>query len=77
MPRESLPIDADLLATLVAPRTHEPLRIGTAAELRAAQKVGAELPPFQAVLVTADGARAWPIIDGIPDLLADHALILR
>lgn len=77
MPSETLVIDPDLLATLVAPRTHEPLRIGTAAQLRAAQAVGADLPPFQAVLVTADGARAWPVVDGIPDLLADHAITLR
>lgn len=79
MPSE--PIAPALVRILVAPRTHEPLRLGTADEVAAARRAragsGADLPPFEAVVVTRSGDLAWPVVGGIPDLLADHALPLR
>ncbi|GMV38357.1 MAG: hypothetical protein AMXMBFR64_00730 [Myxococcales bacterium] len=71
--------DDTLLELLVTPHTHERLRPGTPAELRQAQGMWAERSPepLPAILVTADGSRAWPILDGIPDLLSEHALTLR
>lgn len=74
-----MPDHDSLLGLLVSPHTHERLRPGTPAELRLAQaRWAARSPePLPAILVTADGSRAWPVLDGIPDLLSEHALSLR
>ena len=61
-------LDPALLAILACPVTHQSLRLASVDET-------AVMPPGpEAWLITADGRRAYPIIDAIPRLLPDDAV---
>lgn len=63
-------IDADFLALLCCPLTHQPLRL-------APPEISARFtPPAEAALVREDGLVAYPIRDGIPVLVSEEALPL-
>ena len=59
-------MDADFVAMLVCPETHQALRPATSAELTRLR--------LDAALVREDGCVAYPVRDGIPVLLADAAM---
>jgi uncharacterized protein YbaR (Trm112 family) len=73
-------IDPELLSILVCPETRQPLREATADELRTVRdRFGAASPEggtIDGALLTADGRRAYVIVDAIPDLLPEHAVSL-
>jgi uncharacterized protein YbaR (Trm112 family) len=56
---------ATFLPRLCCPVTQQPLHLATAEE-----KLRLGLPPEQDTLVSEDGAHHYPIVDGIPHLLA-------
>lgn len=62
-------LDPALLALLVCPLTHQPLRAATSAEL--------EKLKLDAALVREDGRVAYPIRDGIPVLLPEAAVAME
>lgn len=67
-----LSLSDDILAMLVCPETRQPLHRASGEEL-----AGWTSPePFEGALVTADGARAYPVRDGFPVLVAAEALVL-
>lgn len=78
-------IDPQLLAILVCPETHTPLRVADeallarlnrqAAEGKLRNRIGRPVePPIQGGLVREDGALLFPIVDGIPVMLIDEAI---
>ena len=62
-----------LLAALRCPKTKQPLRLATEANLRPFQAIDSSLTE---ALITEDGQRAYPIDDGFPILLLDRAVEL-
>lgn len=81
------PINPDLLAILVCPETHQPVRLAPQEQLDALlarqkegslkNRAGATVTEtFEQVLVREDGKFAYPVIDGIPVMLVDEALPL-
>ena len=81
-------MDRKLLDLLACPATRQPLRLADGTELgrinaRIAQggvargDGGQHRSPIDAALVTADGARAYRIDDGIPVLLVEESLQLE
>lgn len=81
-------ISPDLLAILVCPETHQPLRLAPVEiveKLKALQADGKLLnragqpfsEPLQAALVREDGQYAYPVCDDIPIMLIDEALPLQ
>lgn len=90
-PRASLAamslLSPELLALLADPETHEPLRIASDDELaslraalregRARRRSGEPLPgELLGALLSQGGRVAYPIEDGIPNLLIDERLEL-
>ncbi|MFO1051504.1 MAG: Trm112 family protein [Planctomycetota bacterium] len=82
-----MPLDASFLAKLRAPRTLHPLRLATAVEieaLNAAVRSGGlcdkggtkRTQPLIEALVDDVDRVAFPVDDGIPDLLSTSALPL-
>ncbi len=81
-------LDAQLLALLVCPATHQDVALAQPAELdRIVQAVrdgdvrtvaGLEADPavLDGALIRQDGAVAYPIRDGIPVMLVDEALAI-
>jgi uncharacterized protein len=80
-------IDKEILSILVCPADHTPLKLADEqllARLNRAiaagriknQSGGAVEQPLAGGLVRADGALLYPIIDDIPVLLADEAILL-
>ncbi len=78
-------LDAQLLALLVCPATHQELALAGPAEVeRILQAVrdgevrtvaGKEAEPiFEGALVRRDGTVAYPVRDGIPVMLVEEAL---
>ena len=81
-------IDPEFLAMLVCPSTRQPLREATVAEVdsvnaaisartahnRAGQPVD---KPITSGLVPASGDVLYPVLDGIPILLASEAILLE
>ena len=78
-------IDAELLKILACPESHQGLRMASAKLLAQLNKrigagdatnVGGEAvsEALEAGLVREDGARVYPIRDGIPVLLVEEAL---
>lgn len=76
-----------LLAVVVCPENHAPLRLAppallarsnTLIEQRALRNVSGTLlsDPVQALLVRADGDRAYPVQNAIAQLLVDAAILL-
>lgn len=65
-----LSVSEEVLAMLVCPQTHRPLHLASPAELDAWTSDSA----FEGALVTLDGARAYPIRNGVPALVAGEAL---
>ena len=65
-----LSISDEVLAMLVCPTTGQALRLATAADL--AHWTSKE--PFEGVLVSADGSRAYPVRDGFPVIVVAEAL---
>ena len=81
------PLDADLLAILVCPETHQALRLATAAELAAVnarvaagqqrRRDGSTVPdPLPGLLLRTDGKVGYEIRDGFPRLVVELALPL-
>jgi uncharacterized protein YbaR (Trm112 family) len=60
----------EVLALLCCPTTRQPLHLATPAELAAMQ------PSPAAALVREDRRAAYPILDGIPILIAEEAIPL-
>jgi uncharacterized protein YbaR (Trm112 family) len=82
---ETRVIDKDLLAILACPDTRQPLalaggevieRINSAIRAGTQKNVGGALvdTALEAGLVREDGARVYPIRDGIPVLLSEEGL---
>lgn len=81
-------LDAELLALLVCPETHQDVTLATPQELarlneaisrgevraRGGQPV---TQPMEGVLIRIDRAVAYPIRDGIPVMLVAEALVIR
>ncbi len=65
-----LSVSEEILAMLVCPQTQQPLRLASPAEL----DTWTSATPFDGALVTTDGARAYPVRDGVPVLIAGEAL---
>ena len=59
-------VNADLLAVLCCPETRQPLRLATRDELA---RTGVEQG-----LIREDGKVVYPIVEGIPMLLVEHAM---
>jgi uncharacterized protein len=86
-PRESM-IDKDVLNILVCPRDHSPLTVADSrltARLNRAISAGRVVncggrsvtQPIEGGLLRQDKTLLYPIIDGIPVLLADEAIPLE
>lgn len=80
-------IDPSFLSMLVCPSTRKPLRVATADELAKVNRAiaagtvknrggAAVAAALTEGLVTVDGTALYPILDGIPILLAAEALAL-
>ncbi len=80
-------LDAELLALLVCPETHQDLTLGLPLEverlneaIRAGQvrKAGGEVAtePVEGVLIRTDRAVAYPIRDDIPVMLVPEGLVI-
>lgn len=65
-----LSLSEEVLALLVCPVTKMPLHLATKAETDA----WTSKEPFEAVLVSDDGSRAYPIRDGFPVIVSSEAL---
>jgi uncharacterized protein YbaR (Trm112 family) len=67
-----------LLELLRCPVDGLPLAVSNASELEAINKVLKEraLDPWSGALRTFDGRSAYPIVDGIPNLLPDARCLL-
>ena len=63
-------IPADLLDLLRCPRTGQPLVVADASILARTN------PPLTEALVCVDRSFAYPVLDGIPVLLAEEAIAL-
>lgn len=71
----------------VDPETHERLRLATEEELAALREAiakgearrrdGEAIGPFEGAYVTADGSKAYPIVDGVPVFLVDERIERR
>lgn len=81
-------IDPDLLQILCCPETKLPLQEANEALLKEINQRITEksLKNFsgslvatvlESLLVTADGTRAYPVVEGIPVLLIDESIILK
>jgi uncharacterized protein YbaR (Trm112 family) len=79
-------LDAELLALLVCPETHQDVTLATAGEIAQLNKAigrgevrtvaGKEATPVEAALIRIDRAIAYPIREGIPVMLAAAGLIV-
>ena len=80
-------LDAELLALLVCPETHQDVALATAEEIALLNKaIGAGQvrtasgkdvdQPVEGALIRADRAIAYPIRDGIPVMLAAEGLAI-
>ncbi len=64
---------------LVCPVTHQKIRPATPEELelvRKAYSAANSSEPLSSAVVTVDSTRAYPVVTGIPVLLADAAILL-
>ena len=79
-------LNAELLALLVCPATHQDIALATPEEINKindaigrgrVRNVGGSLvdQPMQGALIRADRAIAYPIRDGIPVMLVSEGLI--
>ncbi len=68
-----LSLSEEVLAMLVCPVSGRSLRVAGAEELP--DWTAAE--PFEGALVTDDGARAYPVREGLPVLVEKEALVKR
>ena len=80
-------VDKELLELIVCPQTHQALREATSAELaRVNERIARGelsnqggtklLVPLEEALVRADGRVLYPVLDGIPMLIAEEAVAL-
>ncbi|MAD34731.1 MAG: hypothetical protein CMJ88_13380 [Planctomycetes bacterium] len=78
-------LDPDFLAMLVCPTSRQPLRLASEAEVAEVNRAieagearnrGGDLvaQPLGDALATSDGAWLYPVLDGIPILLAPEAI---
>lgn len=67
-------MDKVLLSILCCPKTHQPLREATAAELEKASRAAGVL---EAGLVREDGLVLYPVRNGIPVLIVDQGIPLE
>lgn len=81
-------INPDLLQMLCCPETKLPLQeaddlllkdLNQKISEKALKNLSGQIltTPLEGVLVTTDGTRAYPVIEDIPVLLADEAIILK
>ena len=86
--KKGVMIDSDLLQMLCCPETKLPLTEADGLLLKELnQKISEKTlknvsgqvitAPLSCLLVTKDGSRAYPVVENIPVLLADEAIILK
>ena len=86
--KKGIMIDPDLLQMLCCPETKLPLKeaedfllkeLNQKISEKTLKNVSGQVitAPLSCLLVTKDGSRAYPVVENIPVLLADEAIILK
>lgn len=81
-------LDSQLLQILCCPQTRQPVHLlgdeelnrlnAKIAEGNVVNQAGQEVrTSLQAALCSEDGARVYPVVDGIPVMLADEAILIQ